>query len=99
MVYLTPFFSLFFRFQLWANYEEPKNIVVVEETERKCNYKKVCFTLNVYLNNRHGVALNFCCSSSYFHSVSCLQVIVTETKQGLSFWAQHVDSGKQTDFL
>ena len=34
--------AIFFCFQLWANYEEPKNIVVVEETERKCNYKKVC---------------------------------------------------------
>lgn len=29
--------------------------------------------------------------------MSCSQVIVTETKQGLSFWAQHVDSGEQTD--
>jgi hypothetical protein len=26
---------------MWANYEEPKTVVVVEETERKCNYKKV----------------------------------------------------------
>ena len=33
---------IFISFQLWANYEEPKNIVVVEEVERKCNYKKVC---------------------------------------------------------
>ena len=32
-----------------------------------------------------------------FHVVSCLQIIVTEAKQSLSFWAQHVDSGKQTD--
>lgn len=51
---------------MWANYEEPKNIVVVEETERKCNYKKV---------------------------------IITETKQSLSFWAQHVDSGGQLEKL
>ena len=28
--------------QMWANYEEPKAVVaVVEESERKCNYKKV----------------------------------------------------------
>ncbi|XP_068744654.1 staphylococcal nuclease domain-containing protein 1-like [Montipora capricornis] len=54
------------KLKLWANYEEPKNIVVVEEAERKCNYKKV---------------------------------VVTETKQSLSFWAQHVDSGGQLEKL
>lgn len=54
------------KLKLWANYEEPKNIVVVEEVERKCNYKKV---------------------------------VVTETKQSLSFWAQHVDSGSQLEKL
>ncbi|XP_073239320.1 staphylococcal nuclease domain-containing protein 1-like [Porites lutea] len=54
------------KLKLWANYEEPKNVVVVEETERKCNYKKV---------------------------------IVTETMQSLSFWAQHVESGGQLEKL
>lgn len=82
--------TVFFCFQLWANYEEPKNIVVVEETERKCNYKKVCYV---------DGSLSFCCLSYRMsYSMVCLQVIVTETKQSLSFWAQHVDSGRQTDF-
>lgn len=54
------------KLKLWTSYEEPKNVVVVEETERKCNYKKV---------------------------------IITETSQNLSFWAQHVDSGGQLEKL
>ncbi|KAK2563698.1 Staphylococcal nuclease domain-containing protein 1 [Acropora cervicornis] len=32
------------KLKLWANYEEPKNIVEIEETERKCNFKKVVVT-------------------------------------------------------
>lgn len=40
------------KLKMWANYEEPKEIVVVEETERKCNYKKVVVT-------EVGQSLNF----------------------------------------
>ncbi|XP_001635744.2 staphylococcal nuclease domain-containing protein 1 [Nematostella vectensis] len=32
------------KLKMWAKYEEPKDVVVVEETERKCNYKKIIVT-------------------------------------------------------
>jgi len=33
------------KLKMWANYEEPKAVVaVVEESERKCNYKKIVIT-------------------------------------------------------
>ncbi|XP_031552715.1 staphylococcal nuclease domain-containing protein 1-like [Actinia tenebrosa] len=54
------------KLKMWANYEEPKAVIVVEETERKCNYKKV---------------------------------YVTEPKENLSFYAQHVETGPQLEQL
>ena len=47
----------------------------------------------VVYDDRRGVFVSLLYTVPY-SLLSWLQVIVTETKQSLSFWAQHVDSGK-----
>ena len=41
MVFVT---NLLLCLQIWEKYEEPKTVQIVEETERKTNYKRIVVT-------------------------------------------------------
>lgn len=41
MIFIT---NLLLYVQIWEKYEEPKTVQIVEETERKTNYKRIVVT-------------------------------------------------------